>query len=42
MVGDREDTRAILDAVVKKYCLSHQTKVIEMEELSAAMVINAI
>jgi len=42
MIADRKDETAILDAVVKKYGLSQQTRVIEMEELSAFMPIDAI
>lgn len=42
MVVDRRNPRAVLDAVKKKYCLSDQANVLDMEELSAAMVVNAI
>ena len=42
MIVDRKNESAILDAVVKKYGLSQQTRVIEMEEVSAFMLIDAI
>lgn len=42
MIVDRKNESAILDAVVKKYGLSQQARVIEMEEVSAFMLIDAI
>jgi hypothetical protein len=42
MIGDRKDVSVTLNAVVKKYGLSQLTRVIEMEDLTASILIDAI
>ena len=42
MIGDRKNVSVTLNAVVKKYGLSQLTRVIEMEDLTASILIDAI
>lgn len=42
MIGNRKDVSVTLNAVVKKYGLSQLTRVIEMEDLTASIQIDAI